>query len=205
MAAEDSLSVDLPGALVPVSEHQNRSRNLVARVRFILRQMADADPSASEFAAHLEGRLSALWRAEEVFARNGSDLELIILDELETLRTPVTAMTLHGPPVQLDPKVASVVILAIHELATNALKFGALGSPEGHVAITWFISQEQAGPLLQLKWVESGVSLIALAPRRHGFGHDLITRRIAYELGGAGEFVWNPGGVTSLIKFPLQA
>jgi two-component sensor histidine kinase len=186
-------------------EHQNRSRNLLARVRSILSLMADTEPTASNFAAHLEGRLSALWRAEDAFFRDGANLELAILDELQTFAVNDTAVTLDGPTVRLEAKAAGVVILAVHELATNALKFGALRMPSGQIAISWSVSETEAGRRLQMRWIESGVAIMATAPRHEGFGHDLITRRIAYELGGAGEFALSPGGMTCFIEIPLPA
>ncbi len=186
-------------------EHENRTRNLLARVRSIINRMAEADPAAADFAAHLEGRLSALWRAEGTVARSGLDLELLLLDELQTVGGSTGAATLSGPEVRLDARVAGVMILAVHELMTNSLKYGALGCAEGRLAVSWTVSGKGKESRLALKWVETGVPVVSRAPRVEGFGHDLITQRIAYELGGSGEMVLRPGGMTCSIEVPLQS
>ncbi len=203
MAAEDSYAVAPPPGPNVTLEQENRSRNLLARVRSILSRMTNTDPSAADFAAHLEGRLSALWRVEDAFNRNGADLELLILDELQALGAPPANVILDGPAVRLDTKASGVLILAIHELATNALKFGAIGRPDGRLVVTWSISLQDNGSRLRLNWQESGVPIVARAPRHEGFGHDVITQRIAYELGGSGDLALSLGGVSCSIEIPL--
>jgi two-component system CheB/CheR fusion protein len=93
----------------------------------------------------------------------------------------------------------------MHELATNSLKFGALAAPSGSVTITWRVTEDLGSPRLCMSWIESGVTIASLAPRRRGFGQELIECTLPYELGAQTRLSFNPGGVHCEIDIPLAA
>jgi two-component sensor histidine kinase len=92
----------------------------------------------------------------------------------------------------------------LHELATNAVKFGALCVPEGRITVTWRKETDREDPCVRLEWIEEGVPLCTppLPPRR-GFGLELIERTVPYELRGASRIGFEPGGVHCVIDIPL--
>lgn len=191
---------------VLLHELQHRVRNTLAVVRAMAASTGRTSESVEEFAAHLEGRLSALARTQSVLMRapaSGVDLETMVRDELLAQAARETQITVEGPEVGLSPKAAEVLTLAVHELATNAVKFGALGLPEGRVRVCWTASGGHDAPHLRLVWEESGVRVAAVAPRREGFGTELIEMRVPYELQGRGLLEFRPGGVRCEIEFPL--
>ena len=107
-----------------------------------------------------------------------------------------------GPEVVLSPHAAEIVTLAIHELATNSVKFGALGD-SGHIRIVWSTEEKDGKPWVSLRWQET-------APRgktknnRKGFGRRLIEERVPYELDGKGSFSVHDTGVLAQLEFPLS-
>ena len=108
-----------------------------------------------------------------------------------------------GPEVSLAPKAAEVLTLAVHELATNATKYGALGQDAGRLSVSWRQETEDGQPWLRLFWNETNVAVASAAPRRQGFGVELVTRRVPYELKGRANMELRPGGLECLIEFPL--
>lgn len=112
---------------------------------------------------------------------------------------------LVGPDVELSPKAAEVLTLAIHELATNATKYRAFSRESGRLQVRWNVEPRDGQPWLILDWTESGVPIVDAAPRHRGFGAELVSRRIPYELRGSGDFELRPGGLHSHIEFPLIA
>jgi CheY-like chemotaxis protein len=109
----------------------------------------------------------------------------------------------------LSPKAAEVMTLAVHELTTNALKYGALATPDGGVIrVTWQVLERRGGPWLSFEWVEQGApqqpQARRPAARRRGFGTELIEARVPYELGGRGEVVIEASGARCHLEFPLR-
>lgn len=133
------------------------------------------------------------------------DLEDLIRDELLAQVASADQISLGGAEVALSPKSAEVLTLAIHELATNATKYGAFTRPGGRLDVSWRVERRDGQDWLALKWTEHGVPIIDTAPRRRGFGAELISRRIPYELRGHGSLELKPGGVESHIELPLTA
>ncbi len=190
-----------------ISELQHRVRNLLAVVRSLVARSAESSDTVEDLAAHLDGRIAAVARVHGVLLRNphaGVDLEGMIRDELLTQSADQDRLNLGGPEIVLPPKAADLMTLAIHELATNATKFGALSQASGKLDITWKLDQAGArGQQLELVWMESGVAIASQAPRRQGFGTNLLKRRLPYELAGEADIEFRPGGVVCRIAFPL--
>jgi two-component sensor histidine kinase len=104
----------------------------------------------------------------------------------------------------LSSKTALSVALAAHELATNAVKYGAWSTPQGRVAVAWSLREEADGQHLHLEWRESGGPTVAW-PERRGFGSRLIERGLAAELGGVVKLDFQPSGLVCTIDAPLLA
>ena len=145
-------------------------------------------------------------RTQVILTRNpgaGVDVEDLVREELLSQAIGDSQVGIDGPETRLSSKAAEVLNLAVHELATNSIKFGALRERNGRVAIAWTVGTQAGQPWLRFAWIESGVRVAAVAPRREGFGSELITRRVPYELQGKGTFELKPGGIHCIIEFPL--
>lgn len=188
-----------------IAELQHRVRNVLGLVRSLVRRTAETSISAEEYAAHLEGRISALARTQAFAIRQpqaGVDLGELVEAELIALAAREDKVKTAGPPVRLRPKAAETIGLALHELTTNAVKFGALSLPEGRLRITWRKDVFRTDPCVRLEWLEEGVPGCAL-PSHRGFGRDLIERTVPYELRGASRLIFEPGGARCTIDIPL--
>jgi two-component sensor histidine kinase len=109
----------------------------------------------------------------------------------------------HGPSVRLPPRTALALAMALHELATNAVKYGALSNDIGSVQIRWSVGGESPNVCLDLDWREQNGPLV-LPPTRRGFGSRLIQRSLTNELGGSVEMIYDPAGLRCAIRLPLD-
>lgn len=188
-----------------LAELQHRVRNLLGMVRSLVRRSSHGYVDLDEFLAHLIGRLDALGRTQIMITRGIDarvDLETLIRDELAVQTEREELFDLEGPDVALSAKAAEVLSLALHELATNSLKYGVLGEGEGWLDVTWTLVEREGQSWLELRWDERGRS-ISPARRRTGFGTELIEQRVPYELQGEGALEITAGGVEARISFPL--
>jgi two-component sensor histidine kinase len=189
-----------------LGELQHRVRNILNVVRSVVSMTVRNADNVEALASHLDGRLDVLARTQRIFIHSGGDaldLEDMVRDEMLAAAAGEHQMVIEGPPLRLRRAAAETVALALHELATNAVKFGALAYAEGTVTVRWRIDCPAAGPLLTLEWRESGVPVIDLAPKRSGFGRELIERGLPYELGARTALVFARGGIRALIEMPL--
>jgi PAS domain S-box-containing protein len=189
-----------------LAELQHRVRNILAVTRSIISRSDDGERSLEEYVQHLQGRIGALARTQVLLTRAAGqavDLETIIVDELQSQAALPEQFAVAGPEVRLSPKTAEVVTLAIHELATNATKYGAFARTNARLDVNWRLDRRGEQQWLVLLWKERGVPVIDAAPRHRGFGAELVTRRIPYELKGHGMFELRAGGAESCIEFPL--
>ncbi len=156
---------------------------------------------------HLEGRLGAFSRVQAVVTRSpdaGVDLAAIIEDELlaHAAREGET-LTIDGPEIWLQPRAAETISLAIHELATNAVKYGALSSDGGRLAVTWERTKRDGTERLDLVWEENGVEAVEPRPQRQGFGLELLQRTLPYELDAEAHVDFRPEGLRFSTSLPL--
>jgi two-component sensor histidine kinase len=189
------------------AELQHRVRNIFATIRAIAARTESANGSVDDFKAHFEGRISALARTQAILTRfpcEGADLEMLVRDELLALAAQESQLSISGPSLCLSPKAAEVTSLVIHELATNATKYGALTVPKGRITIVWRVETRENILWFALSWTESGCVLQDEASRHNGFGTELITRGLPYELGGTGMMELRPEGLYAEITFPLR-
>jgi PAS domain S-box-containing protein len=181
-----------------LDELNHRVKNTLATVQALAAQTARSCTSAEEFRARFEPRLVALSAAHDRLTRNewtGASLREIIDEELTAHRQPGRRLVAEGPDIILPAKTSLSLSMAIHELATNALKYGSLSRPGGELAVTWKVERE-ASPFptrLDLVWQESGGPPVT-APTRQGFGSRLL-KVTAAELGARAKVDFAPAGL----------
>jgi two-component sensor histidine kinase len=193
---------------VLVSELQHRTRNLLAVVRAI---------AAHSFAGHetngaLDGffeRLSSLGRVQGLISRaEGERVKLadIVRAELEAYAHATRSrLEMHGPTVRLASHQVQIIALALHELVTNAVKYGALQAPEGRLSITWETwLGAQGRQRLALLWRESGVKMPPHAGMRRGQGRELIENALRFSLHADTQLVFGEDGVWCRIELPVD-
>ncbi|RWM00796.1 MAG: PAS domain S-box protein [Mesorhizobium sp.] len=191
---------------VLTAELQHRVRNVLAMVASLVKR-GDATGSTQEFRERLSGRIAALARTQTLLTRGaleGVELDGIVRDELLAQAADAAGVSVNGPSLILMPKAAEVLTLAIHELTTNAAKYGAIGAPQGRLIVQWRRQPRQGQDWLELTWQESGVEIPPGFQMRKGFGTELITRRVPFELKGVGEMQLTETGLLCRISFPLQ-
>jgi two-component sensor histidine kinase len=187
-------------------ELNHRMKNSFAAVRSIAAQTLSHAADPEEFQRAFDGRLAALARASTLLAAGNwqaADLHSLVDATLEPFRTEEN-LRLRGPYVLLPSGMALTFGLALHELATNAAKYGAFAVPEGRVEISWEVRREADTRRLILDWTEHFGPPVE-EPERRGFGRTLIERSIAYELDGSAELTFGPAGVRCHIEVPLRA
>lgn len=191
-----------------LAELQHRVRNTLAVVRSIARQTAEGSETVDDFAMHLDGRLAAVARVQSALTRDpaaGIDLSSLVADELLSCATlEGDRLTLSETDIRLQSKAGEMVGLAIHELAVNAVKHGALSNATGRVTVAWRLVDEGRDRRLRIEWKETGVSVVSTAPRRSGFGTELLTQLLPYQLGGTTALTFQPGGLEWAIELPSK-
>ncbi len=193
---------------VLLGEVQHRTRNLLAVVQSIATQTLGKGGSLDAFAT----RLGALGRVQSLISHSTEDE----IDLGEIVRLELSAhgaredghVTVQGPPVALGFDKVQAFALALHELATNAVKYGALQQPDAHLAIRWRVTRGATGsggagdPRLLLTWVESGVAMPA-DPARRGYGSRLIERALGFALRAETQLSFGADGISCRIEMPL--
>jgi PAS domain S-box-containing protein len=190
---------------VLLSELQHRTRNLLSLVQAIARQTVRSSTSLPEFSGHFESRLAALSRVQGVLARTDHGpikLEQIVRAELEA-HGAGEGVEVGGPDVELAPNAAQALALALHELATNAVKYGALRHHSGTLSVMWDLRENDRGRLVKLDWREAGVSLPPGPAPRKGYGRELIERALPYQLDAVTKFEIAADGVRCSVELPL--
>ncbi|MBB3017953.1 PAS domain S-box-containing protein [Microvirga lupini] len=189
-----------------INELNHRVKNTLATVQSLAAQSFRETGAAGgpNFTAFQE-RLFALARAHDVLTRDnweGAELREIIGEVIEPYcRRSSGRCDIDGPRVRLTPSMALALSMAVHELATNAAKYGALSAAEGQVSISWSVMPGNPRQLI-LCWQERGGPAVAF-PQRKGFGTRLIERSLAQELAGEVSLAYVPTGVVCTIKAPL--
>ncbi|WP_245444341.1 sensor histidine kinase [Microvirga sp. KLBC 81] len=153
------------------------------------------------------GRVQGLSKTHNLLTASqwqGALLEDVLRNELEPYQdTMLQRIRLRGPRINLQPSAVLALGLAVHELATNATKYGSLTAPEGKVNVMWAMTPSLNPPVLIVEWVESGGPPVT-PPKRQGFGTKLIQRGLAQQLGGEIKLDFRPDGVRCVITFPIK-
>ena len=188
-------------------EVDHRAKNALAVVQAALRLTRAEDMPS--YVRAVEGRVAALARAQTLLAEDrwaGADLRALLVGELAPFlgkgsgREP--RAVLEGPAVDLPPGAAQPLAMAVHELATNATKHGALASPGGRVSVSWDLVPG-ATERLRLRWAEAGGPAVAGTPSRRGFGSRVLEGTLRNQLRGAVSLAWEPSGLVCDIEVPL--
>jgi two-component system CheB/CheR fusion protein len=191
-----------------LAELQHRVRNTLAVVRSIAQRSAATSDSKEDYANHLDGRLSAFARVQAAVTRDpeaGLDLGALITNELLAYGAKVDEQVarIEGPPILLGANSAELIGMAVHELTSNAVKYGALNGAGGQLSVTWSLVKNSEQTALLIEWKESGVTISA-KPTRRGFGTELLESRIAYELEGETTLRFDADGLRCIMTLPLD-
>ncbi|MEE4317527.1 MAG: CHASE domain-containing protein [Erythrobacter sp.] len=185
-------------------ELNHRVKNTLANVLSILSLTRRRTRDLDEFADSLEGRIRALSATHDLLTVTDwgtTPIRSVIEAELQHFRLAIDdAILLDGPPLELAPNDALSFGLAVHELATNAAKYGALSVAEGRVTIRW---QMLGDNLAEVEWRETGGPPVA-RERRRGFGTELIEKVVAHELRQPVALDFRPEGVVCVMRVPIR-
>lgn len=186
-----------------IAELNHRVKNILALIRSLSRQSKSSADSLENYAMALEHRISALASAHDLAVSNtmnGVPLRNILETELAPyLRADVNQILITGPDVGLRADVAPMIALVLHEIVSNAAKYGALSSDDGIVRMRWELGDDD----LKFSWQEIGGPTVK-PPERQGFGRSLIEQAIPYELDGHVALVFDPSGVTFDFELPAD-
>jgi two-component system CheB/CheR fusion protein len=187
---------------VLIAELQHRTRNLLTVVQSIAQQTIGKGGPLEQFTS----RLAALGRVQNLVSRGQTDtvdlgeLVRLELDSLGVLQEG--KVRISGPPLRLPFELLQIFGLAVHELTTNALKYGALKQSAGSLSISWGVRQDEKRSLLLFDWNEAGVAIPA-PPKRKGFGRELIERALAFTAEAKSNLIFGPDGLTCHIELAL--
>jgi len=190
-----------------INELNHRVKNTLATVQSIASQTLRNAPTTLKAKEALEGRLIALSRAHDVLTRenwDGANLREIVAQAVEPYSSRgEDRLHLRGPEVRLSPRMALALAMALQELATNAVKYGALSNAAGEIRIIWqVVGSSQAPARLQLRWEETEGPPVQ-TPTRRGFGTRLIERSLAQDLDGDVQIEFAPTGLVCTVDAPL--
>lgn len=189
-----------------VGELQHRVKNILNNVRALAVQTRRGRSDLDTFMDAFLARLAALSRAQDLLVRSPSDpVPLHAIVELELGAVGAEAgrdYSVEGPAVRLVPQTAQAVAMTLHELTTNAVKYGALAQEAGHISISWRRERGEEGERLRLDWRETGVRIEDTEPEK-GFGSRIIDQSLPHMLGGRVERRLHAHGAACRIEFPL--
>jgi two-component system CheB/CheR fusion protein len=191
-----------------VDELNHRVRNILTVVLAVVRRTLARTKDPSEFAEAVTSRIAAMALTHTLVAREGwgeVPLEAILRAELEPhLADGEQRIALAGPTVQVWPAAAMALGMAVHELATNATKHGALSAAaDGRLAIHWKLEKQAGGPRLVLDWQEAGGPPVRQPPAK-GFGSELLESAIRHELGGEVTSTYREDGIAIRLEVPWR-
>ncbi|MEZ0167749.1 PAS domain S-box protein [Microvirga sp. TS319] len=192
---------------VLIDELNHRVKNTLATVQSIAIQTIRTSPDLKIFSENFEARLLSLSKAHELLTRRawtGVNLRDIVCQELEPYDDgSATRVRLDGLDLTLEPRIGLALSLVLHELTTNAAKYGALSTGQGLVTVRW--SAPESGPpdVLRIDWIESGGPTVK-PPAKRSFGTRLIERSMTKDLQGVARFDFDPAGLHCTLELPLH-
>lgn len=184
-----------------MAELDHRVKNTLAVIQALVWQTSRSASSLAAFTEGLDRRIQSMSRAHSLLTQSrweGVSIAGLIHEELAPYMVDQRAITMEGDTVLLEPKSALSLSLAIHELATNAVKYGSLSVAGGALAVAWTAAKDGG---LDLTWRESGGPEVK-KPKRRGFGSTLIERALRMETGGRTELLFEPSGLVCTISLP---
>jgi two-component sensor histidine kinase len=212
--AEQRLHQALEEQQTLAQEMSHRVKNLFATTHGLIRLSAKDADNKDDLVKVFTGRLQSLAKAHELVRRDAAAVESgdgrssDLGDLIRTIVQPYekdapgakTRFSIDGPPVDCADRAITGIALVLHELVTNAAKYGALTTDNGEIDVGW---REQDGQLL-LRWAERGGRQIEVAPEASGFGSSLVRTMIVKQFGGTLDYDWRPGGVVVSIALPTH-
>jgi PAS domain S-box-containing protein len=201
---ERKLSEERQGMLIAELDH--RVKNLLARVAVISTYTRQGSNSMDQFVEVLDRRIQSMANAHSLLSQsrwNGVNLADLVHNQLAPYATIANTM-IGGPDVTLAPAATQAVAMALHELVTNAVKYGSLSNPNGHVSVNWDReNDEKTLTRVMIEWRETGGPPVQKSPKL-GYGTSLIRELIPHELGGTVDLIFAPDGVCCKINVPLE-
>jgi PAS domain S-box-containing protein len=190
-----------------VQELSHRVKNTLAMVQAIAAQTFRGEVSFAEARSSFNSRLQALSKAHDVLLR-GSWTQASLRTLVDSVRDVHTSgqevrFQINGPDVTLGARAALSFALVLHELATNAMKYGALSDQKGIVSVSWQVTGPTSAQRLHFEWVESGGPRV-VTPKQRGFGSRLIEHSFSGEDGGVVELIYAPAGVRFVLDFAFK-
>ena len=190
-----------------LGELDHRVKNILAVVLAVISQTVSSGLSPEAFAQEIEGRIKAVAKAHSMLTHAGHgtlSLRDVIITELAPYDREAGRIEVQGRDVDMTPKAGMALAMAIHELTSNAAKYGALSKPEGRLSVFSALSNGPEGAMLNLEWRETNGPVV-VPPTRRGFGTSLIERALAYELDAKVTRSFDPSGVVCQFVIPLTA
>ena len=191
-----------------LDELNHRVKNTLATVQSLASQTARSTSNPKSFSNAFEGRLIALSKAHDQLTRHhweNADLRELLSGSLAPYAAAgAERVVLRGEDVVLRPRAVLTLAMAVHELTTNAAKYGALSVPDGSVEVTWKPAEQDGRKYLVLEWRESGGPPVQV-PQRRSFGTRMIEGSVAAELGGTAKLDYAPAGLCCLMTIPWTA
>ena len=189
-----------------LGEVNHRAKNLLAVVESIASRTAqESDPLS--FSSLFTERILGLAASHDLLVRNswsGVELGKLVQAQLSYLGNVLgTRVVSEGEPVQLKPDAAQTIGIALHELATNASKYGALSTPTGRISIEWRVDHHPHGNEFCMTWREVDGPIVR-KPQRYGFGHSAIVKAASFELGGEATLEFQDTGVRWTLRAPAE-
>jgi two-component system CheB/CheR fusion protein len=190
-----------------VHELQHRVKNILATVGALAARLLQRSNSLDGFSDAFLTRLVAMGRVHDLLSQRnwqGADLRGLVRAALAPFADAKTKnISLDGPELLLKPGVAASLGMVLHELATNAAKYGALSTAQGHVDLAWQVQDRDPGRQLSFLWTEKGGPAVE-ASQKEGFGTVFLKRCVEYELEGKAELRFEREGLSCSISFPLR-
>ena len=184
-----------------MAELDHRVKNTLANIQALVVQTSRSAETLTGFVEGLDGRIQSMAKAHSLLSEarwEGVSIARLLHEELEPFGPRDNFVTIEGPDLVLTPKSALSLSLAIHELVTNAAKFGAFSTPGGTVAVRWTLAGDNG---VSLSWAEAGGPRVR-PPSRRGFGSTLIERALAMETGGRATLRYEPDGIVCDVFLP---
>jgi two-component sensor histidine kinase len=186
-----------------MGELEHRVKNTLTVVATVIERAREDTKSIDEFLSSLRARIQSMAATQDLLSQ-GRGRGVSVVDLVRAELRPFAAGTntiVDGPPVHLLPAASHALAMVIHELATNAAKYGALSQPGGRVSVRWRHSPARA---LRIEWKETGGPEVT-APAREGYGSSVIRELLAYELGGRVDLIFEADGVRCTIELGANA
>jgi len=186
---------------VIMAELEHRVKNTLALVATVVERSRDNTKSIDEFVVSVRDRIQAMTATQTLLDQSRQSVSVadLVRTELRPYATG-TNSSVDGPRIDLLPAASHALAMVLHELATNAAKYGALSQAGGHVSVRW----TQTADMLRIEWKETGGPRV-VAPARQGYGSTVIRDLLTFEMGGRVDLEFESDGVRCTIQLPANA